>query len=111
MLVYRVNWQKNTILRSFKLLSFIVYILNQLISLYARIMLIYCLAGWFIRDPNNKFMQILASISEPPLVPIRELLHRFEFFRNSPVDFSPLVLFFILRALVGFLSQIPGWFS
>ena len=87
MLVYRVNWQKNTILRSFKLLSFIVYILNQLISLYAGVLLIYCLAGWFVRDPNNKFMRILASISEPPLVPIRELMHSFEFFRNSPVDF------------------------
>jgi uncharacterized protein YggT (Ycf19 family) len=73
-------------------------------------MLIYCLSGWFIRDPANRFMRALALITEPPLRPIRNLLMRMEFFRNSPVDFSPLILFLILRFLVGFLSNLPRWF-
>ena len=93
------------------MLSLVIYLLNRLISLYAAIMLIYCLAGWFIRDPNNKFMQLLALVAEPPLVPIRRFFQRFEFFRNSPVDYSPLVLFLFLRMLVGLIAQIPGWFS
>ena len=92
------------------MLSFLVYLFNRLISFYAAIMLIYCLAGWFVRDPNNKFMRTLALVTEPPLVPIRRFLCRFEFFRNSPVDYSPLALFLLLRALVGFIGQIPGWF-
>lgn len=91
--------------------EFIIYLINQLISIYAGIMLIYCLLGWFIRDPFNKFMRALAAITEPPLIPIRNLMHRFEFFRNSPVDFSPLVLFLLLRVLVGILWDLPGWFS
>jgi uncharacterized protein YggT (Ycf19 family) len=74
-------------------------------------MLVYCLAGWFVRDPNNGFMRILGIIAEPPLIPIRRLLCRMEYFRNSPVDFSPLVLFFLLRLFVEFLSRLPGWFS
>ena len=93
------------------MLSLIVYILNSLISIYAGIMLLYCLAGWFLRDPNNRFMRILGTVAEPPLVPIRRLLWRIEFFRNSPVDFSPLVLFLLLRLLVEFLNQIPRWFA
>ena len=93
------------------MLALIVYLLNRLISLYAGVMLLYCLAGWFVRDPNNRFMRILGAVTEPPLIPIRRLLWRMEFFRNSPVDFSPLVLFLFLRVLVGFLAQIPGWFA
>lgn len=92
------------------MLSFLVYLINRLIGFYAAIMLIYCLAGWFIRDPNNKLMRFLATVTEPSLMPIRRLLWRFEFFRNSPVDFSPLILFLILRVIVGFIEQIPGWF-
>lgn len=92
------------------MLPLIIYLLNRLISLYAAIMLIYCLAGWFIRDPNNKFMKGLALVAEPPLTPIRRFLWRFDFFRNSPVDYSPLILFLLLRVFVGFIVQIPGWF-
>lgn len=91
------------------MVEFLVFILNQIITLYATVMLIYCLCTWLIRDGSNKFMQILAMLSEPPLVPIRRFLWRFEFFRNSPVDFSPLVLFLILRGLISLLAQIPGW--
>ncbi len=77
----------------------VLYFLSQLISLYALIMLIYCLATWFVRDPGNRFMMFLSKITEPPLKPIRRLLWRVEYFRNSPVDFSSLILFFILRLI------------
>ncbi len=93
------------------MIAFLIFILNQIVTLYATIMLIYCLCGWFIRDNSNKFMQILALVSEPPLVPIRRFLWRFEFFRNSPVDFSPLILFLLLRGFLSLLAQIPGWLS
>ncbi len=93
------------------MLGLIVYIVDKLITIYAGIMLIYCLAGWFIRDPNNRFMRMLATITEPPLVPIRRLLWRVEYFRNSPVDFSPLILFLLLRLFVGFIWEIPGWIA
>ncbi len=92
------------------MISFLILILNQIVTIYAAIMLIYCLCGWFIRDSGNKFMQILALICEPSLAPIRRFLWRFEFFRNSPVDFSPLVLFLLLRGLLSLLAQVPGWF-
>ncbi len=93
------------------MLGLIVYVINFLISIYAGIMLFYCLAGWFVRDPNNRFMRILGTVTEPPLVPIRRLLWRMEFFRNSPVDFSPLILFLLLRLAVGFFEQLPRWFA
>ncbi len=82
----------------------LLFIISRLISLYATIMLIYCLCSWFIRNPANPFMRFLGIIVEPPLRPIRNFLNRFEFFRNSPVDFSSLVLFLLLRLFLGILS-------
>ncbi len=81
-------------------------ILYQIISWYGTFMLIYCLAGWFIRDRSNGIYAFFAKIAEPPLYPIRKFLSRFEYFRNSPVDFSPLILFFILRAVVEILARV-----
>ncbi len=87
---------------------YVAYVLSRLISIYAAIMLIYCLSTWFIRDPQNGFIRLLASITEPPLVPIRRFLSRFYYFQNSPVDFSPLILFFFLRLLVSAVSWLAG---
>ncbi len=87
-------------------MAILLFVVSRLISLYATIMLIYCLCGWFIRDPANSFMRFLGVIVEPPLRPIRNFLNRYEYFRNSPVDFSSLVLFLILRLLLGILSNL-----
>ena len=86
--------------------NILVYVLNRLISIYATIMLIYCLLGWFIRDRSNVIMRILSTIAEPPLVPIRRFLNRYYYFQQSPVDFSPLILFFLLRLLVSALAWL-----
>lgn len=85
---------------------YLAYALSRLISIYAAVMLIYCLSTWFIRDPRNKFIRLLASVTEPPLVPIRRFLGRYYYFQNSPVDFSPLILFFLLRLLVSAISWL-----
>jgi len=88
------------------LLQLALYIIERLISLYAVIMLIYCLSTWFIRDPSNRFISVLAAITEPPLVPIRRFLSRFSYFQNSPIDFSPLILFLLLRVFISLLTRL-----
>lgn len=81
-------------------------IVNGLITLYAVFMLVYCLLTWFIRNPGNPLIRVLAFIAEPPLSPIKKILMRFYYFQNSPVDFSPLILFFILRLIVSVISLV-----
>lgn len=88
------------------MLYILVYVLNRLISIYATVMLIYCLLGWFIRDRSNPIMRIFATVAEPPLLPIRRFLNRYYYFQQSPVDFSPLILFFLLRIIVSFLAWL-----
>ncbi len=91
------------------MLYILAYVLSRIVSIYAAIMLLYCLSTWFIRDPRNKFIRVLAAIAEPPLVPIRNFLNRYYYFQNSPVDFSPLILFFLLRLLVSLISWLAGY--
>ncbi len=91
------------------MLYILAYVLSRLISIYAVIMLLYCLSTWFIRDPGNKFIRALAAITEPPLAPIRKFLNRYYYFQNSPVDFSPLILFFLLRLLVSLIGWLAGY--
>ncbi len=88
------------------MLDFLIYIVNHIISLYATLMLIYCLLTWVIRDPANKLMMILGKITEPPLKPIKRFLWRYDYFRRSPIDFSPLILFFLLRLAVSGLNYL-----
>lgn len=90
--------------------DFFIYLISQLISLYALIMLVYCLLSWVIRDPSNRLMTVLSIIAEPPLHPIKKFLWRFDFFRRSPVDFSPVILFFLLRLLVSALAYLARMF-
>lgn len=92
------------------MLYVLVYVLSSLVSIYAAVMLLYCLFTWFIRDPSNKFIRMLAAVAEPPLMPIRNFLNRFYYFQNSPVDFSPLILFFLLRLLVSLISRLAFYF-
>lgn len=92
------------------MLDLLIFIINQIISLYAAILLIYCLLTWVIRDPSNKMMEVLSKIVDPPLTPIKRFLWRFDFFRRSPIDFSPLILFFLLRLLTSALSYLAAIF-
>ncbi|MBQ8894090.1 MAG: YggT family protein [Clostridia bacterium] len=92
------------------MLSILIELLKWLISIYATFMLVYCLLTWFIRDRSNSFMRVLAGIAEPPLLPIRNFLNRFYYFQNSPVDFSPLILFFFLRIIISLLTWLSRYF-
>ncbi len=87
-------------------MSIILFIISRLISLYATVLLIYCLCSWFIRDPSNPFMRFMGIFTEPLLKPIRNFLNRYEYFRNSPVDFSSLILFLLLRLLLNILARL-----
>ena len=84
----------------------VLSIIYYIVSLYGTFMLIYCLAGWFIRNRENKIYRFFAKIAEPPLYPIRLILNRFDYFRESPVDFSPLILYFALLGVVELIKWL-----
>ena len=75
----------------------------SVVSAFELILVIYCVSSWIIRDPFNKFMQTLRVIINPVVEPVRSILSRFAFFRNSPIDFSVLIVFILCSILISLL--------
>lgn len=57
------------------------------------------LMSWFPLDPNNPFVSIVHTITEPILAPLRRIVPRFQM-----IDFSPWVAI-ILLTIVTFVLR------
>jgi len=52
--------------------------------------------SWFSPDEDNKIAQFLFLVTEPFVYPIRQILNKFNFFSNMPIDMSFMVAMIIL---------------
>lgn len=85
----------------------VLYGIFRGISIFLQIiyyaLLVYCLLSWIL-PPYNKVMMFLSRFVDPLLRPIRTLL--FRIFPRMPLDFSALVLFFLLNILQRLVWQL-----
>lgn len=81
------------------MLFFIRYIISNVLYVFDLILLIYCICSWVIRDPYNKLYSFLSAICDPVLNPVRSLLSRIPFLARAQIDFSPIVLMYLLHWL------------
>ncbi len=71
-----------------------------LLSIFWWLLLIRVLVSWVSPNPFNPLVQFLYRSTEPILEPIRRLLPPM-----GPVDFSPIIAFFLIVFLQSFLVQ------
>ena len=74
----------------------IVYVLDQLLSLYSMILFVAILITWVNPDPRNPIVRFLHSVTEPVLYQIRR---RLPFVVAGGIDFSPLVVFLGIQVI------------
>ena len=74
----------------------IVYVLDQLLSLYSLILFVAILLTWVSPDPRNPIVRFLSSVTEPVLYQIRR---RLPFVVAGGIDFSPLVVFLGIQVI------------
>ena len=79
-------------------------LLITLIELYSYVVLIRVLISWFNPNPHNPLVQFLRGVTDPALDTVRSFLPRF--FWSTGIDFTPIVLFFLLKLVVVFLHNI-----
>ena len=79
-------------------------LLIGLITIYSYVVLIRVLISWFNPSPDNPIVQFLRGVTDPALDTVRSFLPRF--FWSTGIDFTPIVLFFLLRLVVVFLHNI-----
>lgn len=79
-------------------------LLIGLITIYSYVVLVRVLISWFNPSPHNPLVQFLRGVTDPALDTVRSFLPRF--FWSTGIDFTPIVLFFLLRLVVVFLHNI-----
>jgi len=90
------------------LLYFFVNIMVKLVValLYAMLYLMFgrAIVSWIFPDEDNKIAQFLFLITEPLVYPIRQIMNKFEFFSNMPIDMSFMFAMIILIILTTVLN-------
>jgi len=79
-----------------EMLQFLVFWLSAILYLAIFVRVI---SSWL---PNIRIPEIIYSITEPVLGPIRRMLNRSPL-GGSMIDFSPLIAFFLIRIISTFL--------
>ena len=74
--------------------------------LYAMQFLMFgrAIMSWFAPDEDNRIAQFLFVVTEPFVYPIRQLLNKFNFFSNIPIDMSFMFAMIILIICTSVLS-------
>lgn len=78
--------------------------IDAILNLYLLVILARVLMSWIPNlDPHNPIAQGLYQITEPVLEPIRGILSQILPPSMGMIDLSPIVVFFIIRILMGIL--------
>lgn len=90
-----------------------MYAVYQAINLVLRVFEIAILARvlitWLPVSRDNKLVDLLYTVTEPVLAPIRSMLSRSSFLQNSMLsmmDFSPIVAFILIGVLRNVIARI-----
>jgi YggT family protein len=92
------------------LLSSVAAVLHMLLQGYIWVVIIRAVISWVNPDPRNPIVQMLSSLTEPLLEPIRRRMFRLMGYGGVGIDVSPLILiaaiYFIDYFLVGTLNDL-----
>jgi len=79
-------------------MDLLISAVNAFFSVITMMLFIRVILSWFPMAANNRLMELLYVLTEPILVPIRNLVHRSPL--GGPgmiIDFSVLIAFILLR--------------
>jgi uncharacterized protein YggT (Ycf19 family) len=87
---------------------YIVYIVKHVVvialSLVQTAMLVRAILSWFPIN-GNKFTELLFSITEPFIHPVRVLFSKLGWFQGLPIDVSFLASYILISVVITLLSQ------
>ena len=78
--------------------GFIFGLIVGLLDVYKLLIIAYCILS-FVKMPANKWTELLRSVIEPLLMPIRKLLAQHLPKQWQILDWSPAVLFILVSIL------------
>lgn len=87
-------------------MGIISYILNSLLSLLQLVIFINAIISWLPVPRDSQWVQLLTQISEPVLMPIRNMMNRFVGQSMLTFDISPIIAIALLQILKGIIARI-----
>ncbi len=77
------------------MLSLLFGLINGLLDVYKLLVIAYCVIS-LMKIPANRWTELLRSVIEPLLVPIRKLLAQYLPMQWQVLDWSPVVLILLV---------------
>ncbi|MGC9326723.1 MAG: YggT family protein [Candidatus Hinthialibacter sp.] len=84
------------------------FLIARIIQIYEIVILIRIIISWIQLDPYNPLVQFISRITDPLLDAVRR---SFPFLVGGGIDFSPILVFFLLDATQRIVVQIGMYFS
>lgn len=88
------------------LMQFLAYLLSRLLDIYILIIFVNVFLSWIVFSTKNETVRriyyLTGQLVDPVLQPIRNVLQPMS--RNIGIDFSPIVLIFVILLLNGMLE-------
>jgi len=82
------------------LATLLYFIFNSFLNILFILVTVRAILSWFpLNGAILHLYEIVHVLTEPLLKPVRKLLMKFKTLRSLPIDFSPIVLLFILGIL------------
>lgn len=82
---------------------YIIIVIKNVVILFLSLvqlaMLVRAVLSWFPMEPN-KFTDILYSLTEPFITPVRLLFHKLNWFQGLPIDLSFLVSYLLISVVL-----------
>jgi YggT family protein len=75
--------------------------------------LLRVIISWLPVPKDNQLIRILYQVTDPVLLPIRNMIEKTSWGKNMMFDFSPLIAFFIIMLLIRIVSNafhVPVYF-
>jgi YggT family protein len=76
-------------------------IIDVILSIYMWIIIARAIISWVNPDPYNQIVQFLYRVTEPVMAPVRRWLP----LRGMGIDFSPIIIIFVIIFLQSFLVK------
>lgn len=79
---------------------------DYLFSIMEILIIARIIISWIPIPKENRLIQILYQITEPILAPVRHLIEKSAIGHNIMMDFSPIIVFIIIRVIKTLLANL-----
>lgn len=88
-------------------MPYVIYVIKNVVVLFLSVVQLAMLAravlSWFPMQ-ENRIIDLLYSVTEPFISPVRLLFYKMNWFQNLPIDMSFLVSYMLISAVLMMLT-------